>query len=329
MNNKDAVIAFYTPINRLYSINYSATRIFSQRESKKNAEQYKFNNHSTKEDWIDAKLDHIADIRHFFFKSYYPSINENLKFLKILKIELEKSKKELQEHHNSFFKKDMPFEEIFDNFVCKSPKMAEFLKIIDMQSFVTNNKNLADLAHAYVYYMTNLFYYTVVSSMLDNVEQLEKDISENGVPTLYNGIPQNERVSTISIKELKQVRTQIEQAHNILKKEKKHKNNNTRNLSLQTALSKYLEANAFLTQLEERLKFANTDAESSLTNKIVEGALDFFTKSKIKNATVISNIYVTKLELSYMEYITNSLNIAMEQFSDYINSNDKQIKTQQ
>lgn len=325
MNNKDAVIAFYTLINRLYSIKFSAQRISNQRKLKQQNGKFIFKDaRFPHESWIDAKQSDIARMREEVFSNY-----NNVSFLstenfEAVDAELERSKEILMNIHNIFFEKDMSFDEIFDGFVCKSPDFMEFLKIIDVQSFVTNDVSLVHLANAYTEYMQNLFYYTITHTMIDIVAQLQNDVSPYGALTLYNGIIDNDNLTTVSADRLKKYRKIIEEQYKILRKSKQQKKNPQWLAKYNAAATKYFEADVFLLQLEERLKAANTDIINSTTNKIVETTMDFLTGTPTSEKPEITEVYASKLELSYMQYIINVLNLAMQNYNNFLSADPKQ-----
>lgn len=324
MNNKDAIIAFYTLVNRLYSINYSAMRISAQRNPKESAAKFKFDSKSPKQFWIDAKLKDISSLREEFFTNYFAANKQNVEYFSIVDEELENSKNTLMQIHNIFFETEMPFEEIFDGFVCKSPELFEFLKIIDTQPFCTNDPSLVHLADAYTTYIKNLFYHTIVHSMMDNIEQLANDVNTYGVPTLYNGVIQNDTLTTISADKLKEYRAQIEEKHRALEKVKIPKKNKALLSKYNIAIAKYFETDVFLVQLEERLKAANTDIVNTLSNKIVEGTMDLLTGAKTDEKLKIDKVYATKLELSYLEYLAKMFGVTFEQFNAFVAEEEKQ-----
>ena len=325
MNNKDAVIAFYTLINRLYSIKYSAQRISNQRKLKQQSGKFTFKDpHNPQSSWIDAKQNDIARMREEFFSNYNEANSQNVEYFSVIDEELERSKETLMAIHNIFFEKDMPFEEIFDGFVCKSPEFLEFLKIIDLQSFVTNDESLVHLADAYTTYMQNLFYHTITHSMTDIIQQLANDVSPYGALTLYNGIIDNDNLTTVSADRLKKYRKIIEEQYKALRKSKQQKKNPQWLAKYNAAATKYFEADVFLLQLEERLKAANTDIINSTTNKIVETTMDFLTGTPTSEKPEITEVYANKLELSYMQYIINVLNLAMQNYNTFLSADPKQ-----
>lgn len=325
MNNKDAVIAFYTLINRLYSIKYSAQRISNQRKLKQQSGKFTFKDpHNPRSSWIDAKQNDIARMREEFFSNYNEANAQNVEYFSVIDEELERSKETLMAIHNIFFEKDMLFEEIFDGFICKSPEFLEFLKIIDLQSFVTNDESLVHLADAYTTYMQNLFYHTITHSMSDIIQQLANDVSPYGALTLYNGIIDNDALTIVSASKLKEYRKIIEDQYRPIKKAKQPKKDSIWLAKYNTAASKYFEADVFLLQLEERLKAANTDIINNMSNRIVEGAMDFLTGTPSAEKPEITEIYASKLELSYISYLIKTLELAKQNFDEYVNIDEKQ-----
>lgn len=327
MNNKDVVIAFYTLVNRLYSINYTARRLAAQRKSKETAQNFKFDSKSPKDAWIDAKQNDIASLRREFFENYYQANSENDEYFRILDDEYETSKSTLMQIHNIFFETDMPFEEIFDGFICKSPEMFELLKIIDMQSFYTNDECLVSLANAYSEYKNNLFYHTITHAMKENIEQLSNDVNSYGAPAFYGGIIQSDTLTTISAAKIKEYRKKLETQYATIKKLRVPKKDPTWLLKYNAAVAKYFEADVFLVQLEERLKAANTDVINTFSNKIVEGTLDFLTGAKTDEKTVVDKVYATRLELNYLEYAIKMFGVGLEGFHAYINNPNAQQKS--
>ena len=80
----------------------------------------------------------------------------------------------------------------------------------------------------------------------------------------------------------------------------------------------------FLEQLELRLKSANTDAINNVSFKIVEGAMDFLTKTPKVKKPAIREIYVTNLELNYIDYLTEMLKFGLEGLKEHKFSEEKQ-----
>ena len=324
MENKDAISAFYALINRLYSINYSALRLSKQRNSQDIANNFTFKKPmESRVSWIDAKLRDIASLRSQFFYSYNNSNRSNIEYFNIIQEEFERSKEVLKYMHNVWYDKNDSFEEIFDGFLCKSPELAELISLAETQPFVTDNESIFHIVNAYSTYIQNSFYKMIIDSMAEIVEQLEGDVSEYAVPTLYTGIIKNENITTISSEQIANIRKKIDQHFSAMKKIKQQ--TNPAFLTFQNvALAKYTSADMFISQLEKRVKSSNTDVVNTLTNKIVEGAMDFLTGTKRAEKPIVVNVYVTKQELNYIEYLTKMLDLAMENFTYFAKTEEKQ-----
>lgn len=311
MTKKETTIAFYALINRLYSINYSSLRIYEQRRKNFNAKDFKFAMPFQKsESWVDAKMNDINDLRSVFFEGYNEAEEQNREHFILIDNELEKSKELLQFIHNTWYEKEGSFEDIFDGFLCKSPELLELLYIFEMKPFMTNDSAVMHLVDAYSSYIGNLFYKTITQSMRDVVGQLQNDFNFNGTPSLYNGIIQKDSVLKLPAEKLKEKRQQIEDLHKQIKSIKPKKYSGDA-YTHEMCTNKYLELDVFLNQLEQRLKSANTDIVNNLKNRIVEGTMDYLTGSTLDKKPAVDEIYVTDLELNYIEYLKEMLEFGL------------------
>lgn len=326
MTKKETTIAFYALINRLYSINYSSLRIYEQRKQTFNAKDFKFAMPFQKsESWVDAKMNDVNDIRAAFFENYNEANEQNREHFILIDNELEKSKELLQFIHNTWYEKEGSFKDIFDGFLCKSPELLELLYIFEMKPFMTNDSAVMHLVNAYSSYIGNLFYKTITQSMIDIVDQLHNDYNSNGTPSLYNGIIQNDSVLKISCDKLKEKRQQIESLHKELKSIKTKKYSGDA-YTQSMCTNKYLELDVFLGQLEQRVKSANTDVINNMKNRIVEGTMDYLTGSSLDKKPTVNEIYVTDLELSYIEYLKEMLEFGLASIKE--NKSEKQENKQ-
>lgn len=325
MNNKDAISAFYTLINRLYSINYSATRLSQQRNSHEVARNFRFDRPmDPRSSWVNSKIADIARIREEFFRNYRssaPTSNENFE---IISSECERSKEALRMMHNIWYEKDCSFEEIFDGFVCKQPEFLEFIKIIETTPIVTDDEALVHIANAYSTYISNLFYKTITSSMVDILDQLETEVNEYAVPTFYRGVIQNDGLTTISRDDLAKLRKQVDAKGKIIHSTKVPKKDVAFVTAYNVVAFKHYELDMFLKQLELRLKSANSDVVNTVSNKIVEGTFDFLNGVKKGDKISVDEIYVSRLELSYIAYANQMLDFAMQSFEAHTKTEAKQ-----
>ena len=324
MNKKDATLAFYVLINRLYSINYSSLRISEQQRAKTMSEGFRFKMpYEQSESWLDAKMRDLTGMRNVFFENYNEANVENVEHFETIDKELEKSKEALMLMHNIWFEQNGPFEDIFNGFLCKSPKLLELICIFEMQPFMTNDRAVMHIVDTYSTYISNLFYKTITQSMTDIVQQLGNDFNSNCTPSLYRGIIGNNNIVKLSAEKLKEIRKDVEETHKKIKaiKTKKHSGKAyTQNM----AENKYLELDVFVGQLEKRLKSANTDIFNDVKSKIVEGTMDFLTGSGAVERPVVGEIYVTKLELNYIEYLREMMNYALSVVSESSKTENKE-----
>lgn len=324
MNKKDATLAFYVLINRLYSINYSSLRVSEQQKAKAMSEEFRFKMpFEQTESWLDAKMIDLSSMRNTFFENYNEANVENVEYFDIIDKELEKSKEALMLMHNIWFEQNGSFEDIFDGFLCKSPKLLELICIFEMQPFMTNDKAVMNIVDTYSTYIVNLFYKTITHSMIDIVQQLGNDFNSNCTPSLYRGIIGNNNIVMLSAEKLKEIRKGVEETHKKIKaiKTKKHSGKAyTQNM----AENKYLELDVFVGQLEQRLKSANTDIFNDVKSRIVEGTIDFLTGSGSIERPVVNEIYATKLELNYIEYLREMMDYALAVVSESSKTDKKE-----
>ena len=326
MTKKEATIVYYELINRLCSINYSSLRIYEQRKQKFEKEGFKFGMPFEKqESWVDAKMSDINSYRANFFENYNKANEQNREHFILIDNELEKSKEILQYIHNVWYEKDSSFEEIFDGFLCKSPELLELAYIFEMKPFMTNDSAVMHLVNAYSSYIANLFYKTITQTMVDVIDQLNNDFNSNGTPSLYNGLIKNDNVKKLSVEQIKAKRQQIENLQKELKSIKPKKYSGDA-YTHSMCTNKYLELDIVVGQLELRLKSSNTDIVNNLANKIVEGTMDRLTGSKTDKKTEVKEIYVTDLEMSYIEYLIEMLEFGLASLKE--NKAEKQENKQ-
>jgi len=312
MKNKSPMESFYTLVNRLYSINYSSLRISQQIRSKYSAENFKFSMpFQSSETWADAKMRDICSMRETFFVNYNNINIQNKEQYDIIDSELEKSKEYLLYVYNVIFGKESSFEDVFDGFLCKAPDLLGYIYMFEMQPCITNNPDIKYLVDAYTTYMSNLFYKTTIKSMQDLISQLNNDFNSSGAPSLYKGIIQNEDVLKISAEKLSEIRKQVEDLYKQVKAVKTKKYSG-KAYTQAMAMSKYAQLDLFLKQLESRLKSANEDVVNNLPNRVVEETMDFLTGFKLDKKPEVSEIYVTKLEMSYVKYLKEMISFALE-----------------
>lgn len=320
MTNNEAIVVFYNLINKLYSINYSSLKVYEQGKAHSSPEKFRFKDFQSPQEfimnqtnfsWLDSKMSDLNELRESFFENYTQANSKNVEHFKIINEELESSKETLRFMYNIWFDKQDSFEDIFDGFVCKSPELLKLISMTEMQPCVIKNPAISQILAVYSIYQSNLYYKTITQSVFDIIEQLSYDFNSNGTPSLYKGIIQNNDVVTISAKEIKNLRKLIDDLKAQIKSSKTKKHSGTA-FTQNMALNKYSDANMFLEQIEKRLKSANTDAIDYLANKIVEGVMDFITGSTLEQKLVVDQIYVTKLELSYIEYLTEMMKHGIE-----------------
>ena len=192
-----------------------------------------------------------------------------------------------------------------------------------MKPFKTNESAIIHLVNAYSSYIANLYYKMLTQSMEDIIDQLNNDFNSNGIPTLYRGIIKKNRVKKFSREELKKFRQDVESFNKQLKSIKTKKYSGDA-YTHSKAKDKYFELDLFLEQIENRFKSANTDAINFLSNKIVEGTMDFLTGTPKVERPVVNEIYVTDLELNYIEYLKEMLNFALASLNENKINLDKQ-----
>lgn len=325
MTKKETTIVYFELINRLYSINYSSLRYYEQMKKQlESSDGFKFAMPLQKqESWIERKMQDINDLRSTYFEGYREANEMSRENFLVLDADLEKSKKLLLFIYNIWFEKECSFEDLFDGFLCKSPELLELLYIFEMKPFKTNESAIIHLANAYSSYIANLFYKTMTSSMKDIIDQLDNDFNSNGIPSIYRGIIKKNTVKKVSADQLKQIRKDVESFYNQLKSIKTKKYSGDA-YTHSMATNKYLELDCFLEQVENRLKSANTDAMNFISNKIVEGTMDFLTGTPKVEKPVVSEIYVTDLELNYIEYLKEMLNFALASLKENKTQVEKQ-----
>ena len=311
MNNNKTKIVYYELINRLYSISYTALRFYEQRKIQASSENFQFKMpYQNKVSWTDTKMEGLNNLSEEFFRNYHVANEKNRQIFILSENEFERSKELLQYYHNVLFDKNCEFEEIFDGFLCKQKELLEFLYVCEMKPLMTNNIDIVRLVRAYCSYIEKLFDKTIVQSMFDVIGQLNNDFNSNGTPSLYSGIIQNDNVLKLSAEKLKEQLQQIESYYKELKSIKPDKFSGDA-YTHDMCMNKCKELNAFVGQLEQRLKSANTDVNNGSADRIIENTMDFFTGTpKIKRA-VIDEIYVTELELNYIQYLKEMLEFGL------------------
>lgn len=324
MRKKIPAIEIYAWVNQLCSINYSSLRIYEQMRKNLSSENFKFAMPFEKsESWADAKMNDVNSIRERFLTNFHRVDAESKEQYIIIDNEVEKSKEYLQYVYNVLYENEKPFDEMFDDFLCKVPDLLEFACILEMQPLMTNNPNVMHLCEAYSSYISNLFYQTITQSTRSIVGQLSKDFNMNGTPSLYKGIIDNDDVVVVSDEKLKAMRKEIDEIHKQIKSKKTKKYSG---LAYTQAMAdnKYKELSLFLSQLEERLQCANTDVVDTLTNKIIEGAVDYLTGFTLDKKPEVKEIYATKQELSYIDYLRQMMNYALFVINENIMQETKQ-----
>ena len=324
MVKKNPILEVFELVNRLYSINYSSLRIYEQMRSQYSAENFKFSMPFQKpESWVDAKMTDVNNLRADLNARYYESDEKNKEQFIVLDNELERSKEYLQYVYNVLYEKECSFEEIFDGFLCKAPDLLEFVCVLEMQPLMTNNPNVKHLIDAYSGYMSNMFYKTVMQSMRDLIQQLNRDFNSNGTPSLYKGVIENDDVIVISAEKIKSLRKESDDLHKKIKSKKVKKFTGydyTKNM----ATSKYFELDIMIGVLEERLKSANTDIVNTLSNKIVESTMDYLTGVKLDKKPEVAEIYATRKELNYIEFLKEMINYALVVLNENMMQENKQ-----
>ncbi len=311
MADKKSIEAFYSLINSLYSLNYSGLKFSKQYKKQYETKGFEFSMpFFKKESWIDAKLGDVNEKREEFFAKYYEIDSESQEQYKIIDDELEKSKDYLQYIYCMMFRKLCSFEEIFDGFLCKAPDLLGYIYMFEMQPCVTNNPDVKKLMKAYSTYTSNLYYKTITSTLVDMIEQLASEFNSIGTPNFSYGFIQNEKIVKISADKIREMRKNADELHGEIDshKPKKHSGNA---YTKSMATEKYKKLNIILRQLEERLKSANTDFFHDITNRVVETTMDYLTGVGLDKKPEVSEIYVTKQELNYIEYLTEMIKYAL------------------
>lgn len=324
MSKKNPDIPFYVLVNRLCSINYSSLRLYEQMKSQFSAKDFKFAMpFEKKESWVDAKMTDVNALRADLYTRFYETEKMNHEQYVIIDNELERSKDYLQYVYNTLYEKECSFEEIFDGFLCKQPDLLSFVCVLEMQPLLTNNPNVKHLIDAYSGYISNLFYKVVPQSMQDLISQLSRDFNSNGTPSLYKGIIEKDNVFLLSSEKIKLIRKEIEDIYKQIKS-KKTKKHSGFEYTQSMADNKYKELDLFFGQIENRLKSANTDVVNTLTNKIVESTMDYLTGVTLDKKPEVNEVYVTKQEMNYIEYLKEMMAYALEVLNESSMQEDKQ-----
>lgn len=324
MANKNVTNSYYEMINRLYSINYSSLRMYEQNKAKMQKEGFRFKMpYEKQESWIDAKISDINLIRAQFLEAFNEANELNKEQFIYEDNALKKSKEILQLIHNIWYEKKDSFEDIFDGFLCKSPEMLQLLYVFEMHPFKTNEPSIFHLVQAYSSYIVNLFNKTISQSMFDIIDQLDNDFNSNGTPSIYAGIIKKDSVFKLSAEELKEKRQQIEDFYKQLK-EIKPKRYSGEAYTHAMSIEKYKALDLFLRQLELRLKSANTDVVNNIKNRIYEGTMDYLTGSKLEKNPEVKEVYVTELELSYIEYLIEMFKYGLAYLNESLKQENKE-----
>ena len=316
MTKDEATIIYFELINRLYSINYSNLRIYEQRKQKFENEGFKFGApYGKMPSWVDSKMEDINRFKADFFARYNEANEKNHERFILIDNNLERAKEWLLYVYNTCYEKECSFEDVFDGFLCKSPDLLELLYMFEMKPCITNSPAVLHLVSGYTSYLECLFEKTVTSSMLDIVDQLSNDFNSNGTPSLYSGIIRKDNVLKISAEKIKARRQYIESVKKQLKEIKPQKYSGEA-YTHEMSSNKCKSLDVFWGQIESRLKSANTDVIKSISDKIVEGAMDFLTGTPKPVKPTVNEIYVTDLEMSYIDYLIEMLEFGLASLNE-------------
>ena len=314
MNKEETTIIYYELVNRLYSLNYSSLRFYEQGKSQFSAENFKFKMpYQNKQTWLEAKIEDVNNWREELFLEYREANKQSGDIFINLERNLEKSKEDLIYICNYLLNGNYSIEDLFDGFRCRDPELLELLQIFELKPFEAKDRVVYFFADAYSKYISNLYYKTITQAMFDIVEQLRHDFNSNGTPSFYKGIIQKESIKRMSDEELKKMRQRAKDLSKQLKSIKTEKHSGYAYTHAMST-NKYYELDLMIEQLEKRLKSANKDFVNTISNKIVERTMDFLTGTSNGQTQrpVVNEIYVTELELSYLEYLFGMLEHGIE-----------------
>lgn len=323
MKNNDSIITFYKLINRLYSINYSCERIALQIQELNKSKEFSFKMPGPKNtSWTDAKLIDLVSIRNEFIDYYNKSLNSSSVHFTIVDEQLELAKSTLVDIFNIYYDKKISLEDIFNDFICKDSKFKKLIRTYETTEYIPTDENTFNLINAYANYISCLFFKMIKQTMIDIVEQLSNDINSNGIPSLYKHIIHNSNITTMTQKDIKSLEDKIDKFYKELRSIKVSKYDRENVVKYNLSTEKYYEMDCILHQLQTRLKSANTDAVTSITNKIIEPTIDFLTGTS-KISLTIDEIYVSKLEKNYLLYLEELINYSIENINKNESSNER------
>ena len=304
---KDNIIPLYRFINHIYSVNYSAQRIYDQ-SKKANADETA----AFSQNWTSSKINDVAEARTNFLTIFSNAKKQSLENLDKLKEQLELSSSNFLKLVNFYYGKQLTFDELFDGFVCKEKNLAELINQFESQIYIAEDQDTLNFVASYAYYIDCLFSSMLSNTTIDIVDQLSQDINNNGVPAFYKGIINNPNVMKLQTSDLKNLMEKTVKYANELHKIKppKEKDKTNFNISYNKTAQKYYDLEFFINQLLYRHDSANTDSNDSTINKFVESTIDFISGTK-KEQPYVSEIYVSKLEMNYISYLQNILDYAI------------------
>ena len=339
MDKNSVISTIYKPINTLYSANYTCLRISDQGGVKQNTSniytsQDLFGKPKPTKFWVSQKLDDASRNRNGMINGLNEHFGPNDETIITFKQSFEDIKQNLLDIYNIWFDQNKTFDELFDNFKCKDKTFAKMINDYESSSiFMSPHIEVMHLMASYQTYIDTLIQFMTIEAFEEITKTLIDEVTNYGNPSIFFGKTHNPKLTSIGDKELDAYQKKVtpikdkllqstkekdKQIVLLYKKRKKQKKSDGENYSyeieklkselfdLASVTSKCEDLLKYLAELNKRYIAANTNYNSSKLNDFCEDMLDVLTgtsfASSNKNFSVKS-IYVTNLELDYIDYL--------------------------
>lgn len=321
-----------------FSINFSCLRASAQDDIFENdngnifSSKDVFKKKSLKDYWHKEKMRGISSAREELFERFYDALKKTYEQIDISQNEAF-AKEYLMKNFNHFFGTNKTFDECFSGYEILDQEFKHDFERFDNHAIIAENKlGLSNTINAYYAYLNTYHDHMIVQSFEDLINTLYSDFSSEGYKTLFYGKPQNPKVSKLTRgdidelilsifpaiaetetatdmqnKSLLAVQKQLKKDpynRDLLRQQMQHVMN-LKSLNIKNSKLKNLAE--VIEMLDNRLKRANVDYDTSFSTTFTETFMDLISSTKQTQSPSVDWIYVHEHEKEFLSYLYNSL----------------------
>lgn len=342
MKNEQTISLVYKPINLLYSLNYTCARISKQNETTDQHGNIYTRNDVFAEnqpvDWIQQKLDDAALNRNNMIHYFRDCFPKNDPALTMFKSSVDDTIKTMMDNYNAYYDKNATLNDVFDGFICKDKNFAKLIFQYETNSaFEYPDTDTMQLLSSYQNFINSLIQFMTIDAFETICNTLIDEVTEYGKPTISFCKSHNNNLTALNKKDLEfyqskanNYKKSIIEATNkknketitLYKSRKKRKALSNEDFSNQinflrhelfdliTATTNCESILLLVEELNKRFESANSNFKTEKKYAFMENFMDIiagFKPSNTKNGFMVDTIYVTKLELDYIDYLFSML----------------------